>query len=229
MDAEAVDRAFEALRFTWDQLQLGLGQPSRGIGAISARAFLPSEAARRMRDLPVLSHLSAGVLRVNGVEVSYDPDADDLLALLDRVDGSPADVVAAFNSRTGRLLLAPRRAGGRLSLDPDPLLVALGLLDGTYIAATERMRAARRAGLSLAQLVEELSRPDSGVSSAELSAALAGGERYGVVAGPPSQVDVAVFARVVTVSGADVEAWAAGTDDAPGALMRLSDAMEARL
>ncbi len=229
MDAEAVDRAFEALRFAWDQLQLGLGQPSRSLGAVSARAFLPSEAARRMRELPALSHLPPGELRINGVVVSYDPDSDDLLTVLDRVDGSAAEVVAAFNSRTGRVLLAPRRAGGRLSIDPDPLVSALGIIDGTYIAATERLRAARRAGISLSQLVEELSQVGSGVSPEELSAALAGGERFGVVSGPPTRVDAIAFGRAATMAGPDLETWACGTDDAPGALMRLSDAMEARL
>ena len=229
MEAEAVDRAFEALRFCWDQLQLGLGQPSRSVGAVSARAFLPSEAALRMRDLPALSRLDAGALRINGVEVPYDPEVDDLLGLLDRVDGSAAEIVAAFNSRTGRVLLAPRRAGGRLSIDAGPLVAALGILDGTYVAASERMRAARRAGLSLVQLLEALAVPDSGVSPDEVAAALVGGERFGVVAGPPTRVDVDAFGRFVIISGTDLEAWACGTDDAPGALLRLSDAMESRL
>jgi hypothetical protein len=231
VDAAAVDRLFEVLRFSWEQLALATGgAPPRGVTALSGRNLQDCVVTAPLAAWRHAATMRAGTLRVNGVDVPFDPHTTDLLGVLDAIDGAEAGVMAAYNDATGRALVAPRRPGGQLRLDGNGtgFFEGIGMIEGSYLGATEKLRGTQRFVVALGQLVELLADAHEVLPADEVAAHLAGGEDLGV-GGMPVVVDANKLLGALRVRAAEVDLWAAGTDESPGALLRLSDWMETRL
>jgi hypothetical protein len=231
MDAVAVDRLFEVLRFSWEQLALATGaSPARGATALSALNLKDCVVTMPLAAWKNAGSMTPGHLRVNGVEIPFDPASIDLLGVLDAIDGAEAGVMAAYNDSTGRVLIAPRRPGGRLTLESagTGFFTGIGMIEGTYLGATEKLRATQRFVVAFGQLAELLVDSAETLPPDEVAAHLAGGDALGV-GGCPVVVNAGALLNALRVRPGEVDAWAAGDDEAPGALLRLSDWMETRL
>lgn len=231
MDSVAIDRLFEVLRFSWEQLALATGgAPARGVTALSGLNLKDCVVTIPLAAWKHANVMTAGHLRVNGVEIPFDPAATDLLGVLDAIDGAGAGVMAAYNDSTGRVLLAPRRVGGRLTLESagTGFFVGIGVIEGTYLGATEKLRATQRFVVAFGQLAGLLGDAADELPPDEVATHLAGGDAVGV-GGCPVVVNSAALLNALRMRPAEVDAWAAGDEDAPGALLRLSDWLETRL
>lgn len=231
MDPIATDRLFEVLRFSWEQLAMATGgAPARGATALSGLNLKDCVVTMPLAAWKHASGMAAGHLRVNGVEIPFDPATTDLLGVLDAIDGAEAGVMAAYNDSTGRVLIAPRRPGGRLTLESagTGFFTGLGMIEGTYLGATEKLRATQRFVVAFGQLAELLADAVETLPPEDVSTHLAGGEALGV-SGCPVVVNTTALLSALRMRPAEVDAWAAGDDDTPGALLRLSDWMETRL
>jgi hypothetical protein len=226
------DRVFDILRFAWTQLDRVSSGNARRTDAVAAVALDPARL-----DGPLaaqdLGPLQAGALRVNGVEVPFDPE-EDIYRLLDRIDPDVTGVTGAIHADTGRARLSAALPGGRLALDGGGtgLFAALGIAEGTYVAATDPGRTLDRAARALQQLASLI---PSLVSHADLVPLFGDNPTVaamGVAAGPPGGpcllVDRRALMAAYRADPAALRRWVVGTEEELAPLEKLGALLEER-
>ena len=226
----APDHVFEVLKFAWEQLDRVTSGRARGVGAVAAVAIDPADVSRPLETLG-LGPLRAGVWRINGVEVPFDP-AGTVFDALDGIEPAATQLLNAVNADTGRARICPRVAGGRLSLDGGGtgFFEALGIHEGTYVAAMEPGRALDRAARALTQLAALVSGAVDAADAATLVGASAPfGVRLTPAGGAPFAVDRLALHAAHRTDPDALRAWVVGSDDVLAPLEQLAALLDERL
>jgi flagellar hook-associated protein 2 len=111
---------------------------SRQIGVVRTSGALDAAG------LTGLASTSAGVLTVNGVEISYDTTADSLSTIVARINASKAGATASMDRANDRIVLTAKEGGpAAISIEDTAgtLAAALNLAPGTTNAQTAGLTA----------------------------------------------------------------------------------------
>jgi hypothetical protein len=224
------DHVFEVLKFAWEQLDRVSSGRARGVGAVAAIAIDPNDVERPL-DALGLGPLRAGTWRVNGVEVPFDPSGT-VFDALDGIEPAATQLLNAVNADTGRARICPRVAGGRLSLDGGGtgFFAALGIHEGTYVAAMEPGRALDRAARAidqLAALVAGAVTPDDAATL--FGESLAFGVRLDTPDGLPFRMDRLALHAAHRATPDALRAWVVGTEERLAPLEQLGALLDERL
>ena len=75
------------------------------------------ETVKALQDVAAFSTVTSGNILINGTQIAVDTANDSLTAVIDRINASPADVVASFNEQTQRFQIEARDTATRLEID----------------------------------------------------------------------------------------------------------------
>ena len=160
LSAAGVTASFDATRerIVFTQNTLGAAPPvvvsgddSGLIDALKLSGAVAVPGRDRDLDQPLANlaqfqNVQSGTVRINGVDIAIDVQADSLEEVLDRISQSQQDATATYSSSPERVVLAAVDAGIDLSVDDGGtgLFAALGIATGDFRASPKGDR--RRAG-----------------------------------------------------------------------------------
>ena len=101
------------------------------------------ETEMPLAEVARFSSMQSGSMRVNGITVAINVETDSLNDVLDRIANSGADVLAAFNTASGRVSLRSENLDRQLVLDSGTtnFFPVLGISDGTYNSEMDLLQA----------------------------------------------------------------------------------------
>ena len=101
------------------------------------------ETEMPLAEVARFSSMQSGSMRVNGITVAINVETDSLNDVLDRISNSAADVLAAFNTASGRVSLRSENLDRQLVLDSGTtnFFPVLGISDGTYNSEMDLLQA----------------------------------------------------------------------------------------
>ena len=132
----ALKDALAEVRENWRRSDQRL-PPAPGTATSLAVLAGPAEAGTPLAELAAFAGVAAGTLTVNGTAVAFDPAADSLQDLIDRINGAGAGVTATLDDAGERLVLTADGTGADLALEDGGagLLEALGIAAGTHASS----------------------------------------------------------------------------------------------
>lgn len=107
---------------------------------------------RKMDDVAAFSAVQSGSIRINGTDVGLDVATDSLVAVLDRINGSGAGVVAALESSLQYVTIHSQSADSEFTIDGNGtgFFAGLNIDEGAYAAVAGTTGIARTRSYEIA-------------------------------------------------------------------------------